>query len=92
MLNQVRFLSSFFGIDLGYYSFPNISEHRFNFNKLSPRQVTSFGVKYDTNSIMHYDKYAFSKDPKRYIVMKPKIPNEYMGYAKVLSKVNFTFS
>ncbi|KAF2884815.1 hypothetical protein ILUMI_21348 [Ignelater luminosus] len=33
-----------------------------NFNKYSSNVVTSFGKKYDYDSIMHYDKYAFSSN------------------------------
>jgi len=66
-------------------------ENRYNFDKLSPRQVNPFGVEYDTDSIMHYDKYAFSKDPQRLVVLQPKVPNEKMGLAKVLSKVKFAY-
>ncbi|XP_041359689.1 blastula protease 10-like [Gigantopelta aegis] len=35
-----------------------------NFRKFRPERVTSFGVKYDYTSIMHYGKKAFSKGGK----------------------------
>lgn len=60
---------------------------RFNFDKFSSSKVNAFGQKYDTNSIMHYDKYAFSKQIDKLVVMEPKVPNPKMGLAIVLSKV-----
>ncbi|XP_069691834.1 zinc metalloproteinase nas-13-like [Periplaneta americana] len=38
-----------------------------NFNKYSASTISSFGVKYDYDSIMHYGAYAFSKNGKKTI-------------------------
>lgn len=40
------------------------------FTKVNTRDWTTFGVKYNTKSIMHYDSYAFSKNGKQTMVTK----------------------
>ena len=55
---------------------------------MSSREVHAFGAEYDTNSIMHYDKWAFSKAIGKLPVMEPKVPNDKMGLAKKLSEVS----
>lgn len=41
-----------------------------NFEKLSSRQYSTFGVPYDQLSIMHYEGYDFSKNGRATIVAK----------------------
>ncbi|KAL4224243.1 hypothetical protein ACF0H5_017696 [Mactra antiquata] len=38
------------------------SGKEYNFDKLDPNQVDTLGVQYDYTSVMHYSKYAFSKN------------------------------
>ncbi|KAJ9590820.1 hypothetical protein L9F63_016151, partial [Diploptera punctata] len=62
----------------------NILEYAYmNFKKGSPSLVTSFGVPYDYNSIMHYSRTAFSKNGLETIV--PKDPDVYIGQRHGLS-------
>lgn len=37
---------------------------KFNFNIVSPTNHSYFGTTYDLSSIMHYDRYAFGRDPE----------------------------
>ncbi|PNF32679.1 hypothetical protein B7P43_G13113 [Cryptotermes secundus] len=43
-----------------------------NFNKYNASTITSFGVEYDYNSVMHYGAYAFSKNGEITIESKDK--------------------
>lgn len=47
-----------------------IPEYRYAFDKLSSDVVTSFGVPYDYESVMHYSAYAFSANERPTIVAK----------------------
>jgi hypothetical protein len=42
-----------------------------NFNKYDASTITSFGVEYDYNSVMHYSAYAFSANGE--ITIEPKV-------------------
>ncbi|XP_026477499.1 zinc metalloproteinase nas-13-like [Ctenocephalides felis] len=66
-----------------------------NFNRYNSRIVTSHGVKYDYESVMHYGPYAFSRNGKMTIV--PKVPLARIGQRNSLSdadieKLNIMYS
>jgi len=54
-----------------------------NFNKLDSRRYTTYGSPYDYDSIMHYEKRAFSKNGRDTIVSKP--PGKTFGVAEAMS-------
>ena len=58
---------------------------RFNFDKYTEAEVTNFGTRYDYDSIMHYDAYAFSMNGKKVMVPKFLPEGENMGLAEELS-------
>lgn len=41
-----------------------------DFNKVPDNVTTTFGLPYDYTSVMHYPRYAFSKNGKETIVAK----------------------
>lgn len=41
-----------------------------DFNKVPENATTTFGLPYDYTSVMHYPRYAFSKNGKETIVAK----------------------
>lgn len=57
----------------------------YQFEKFSPREMTSFGTPYDYLSIMHYDSYAFSRNGRQTIVAKNEKFNRIMGRRERLS-------
>ncbi|KAL7645896.1 UNVERIFIED_CONTAM: hypothetical protein RMT77_002793 [Armadillidium vulgare] len=56
-----------------------------NFEKYNTDFVTTFGVKYDYNSVMHYHSTAFSKNGKRTIVTKDPKYRDKIGQREKLS-------
>jgi hypothetical protein len=61
-------------------------DHEINFRKINPNATSNFGTPYDYESIMHYEKTAFSKNGKPTMVTKdPKYRNS-IGTFKVMSK------
>jgi Astacin (Peptidase family M12A) len=65
-----------------------------NFRRASAEKWTNFNTDYDYNSIMHYSKYAFSKNPndKSMITMEPKDPKylNVIGQRQGLSEGDVT--
>ncbi|KAF2884811.1 hypothetical protein ILUMI_21344 [Ignelater luminosus] len=57
-----------------------------NFNKYSSNVTTSFGEKYDYDSVMHYSAYAFSKNGERTIITKD--PSAEIGQRLGLSDID----
>lgn len=47
--------------DLFIFSEPKDMSH--NFDKMTDAEVTTFGLPYDYQSVMHYEKYDFSINP-----------------------------
>ncbi|GIY50827.1 hypothetical protein CDAR_537211 [Caerostris darwini] len=56
-----------------------------NFVKLEPYAVQSLGEPYDYSSILHYSKFAFSKDPFTKPTLEPKKRGVRIGQRKGLS-------
>ncbi|KAK7866830.1 hypothetical protein R5R35_005258 [Gryllus longicercus] len=50
----------------------------YNFDKYGADLISEFGVEYDTESVMHYDKYAFSKNGQPTII-SIRDPNQSLG-------------
>ena len=57
--------------------------YAFAFDKYSTSQVSHFGGSYDYNSVMHYDRYAFSANGQPTII--PKDPSAQIGNKPNLS-------
>lgn len=45
-------------------------DNKDQFDKVTNREYSAFGVRYNTKSIMHYDSYSFSKNRKPTMVTK----------------------
>ncbi|XP_046443276.1 hatching enzyme 1.2-like isoform X1 [Daphnia pulex] len=63
-----------------------ILKHQFNFNKTTASEVTTLGLPYDYDSVMHYGKNAFAIDTTRPTIIP--IPNENRNLG---SDVKFTW-
>ena len=59
----------------------------YNFKKYSHGEADTLGYPYDLDSVMHYDKYAFSANRQPTIVSK-KNPNRQLGQRKELSVID----
>ncbi|XP_065337058.1 zinc metalloproteinase nas-14-like [Cloeon dipterum] len=73
-------------------NFTNVQpKYYHDFDKISKKDYTDFGIPYDYDSVMHYDRYAFSVDPddatKTTII--PKDPNAVIGQNDHVSKRDF---
>lgn len=69
-------------------NFHNIEDDKFiNFEKISADEISSFGVDYDVDSVLHYSPYAFSKNNLMTIqtLYGPKL-NDRMGQREGFSK------
>lgn len=62
-------------------NFDNIQPSVFvNFEKMPASEISSYGVKYNVASVLHYSPYAFSKNSKKTIdVLKDSPLNSKMG-------------
>lgn len=61
---------------------------RFNFDKYTKEEVTNYGTRYDYDSIMHYDSYAFSMNGKKVMIPKFLPEGQNMGLAEELSQTD----
>jgi len=59
----------------------------YNFKKYSWNHIQSLGASYDTQSVMHYGKYAFSQGGNRPTIV-PKDPHAQIGQRRGFSKVH----
>jgi Astacin (Peptidase family M12A) len=69
-------------------NFNNIEEDKnSNFEKISSEEISTFGVDYDIDSVLHYSPYAFSKNTLMTIqsLYNPKL-NDRMGQRDGFSK------
>ncbi|KAL5277302.1 hypothetical protein ACFFRR_002498 [Megaselia abdita] len=60
-------------------------DQRHNFDKYTRQEVTNYGTRYDYDSIMHYDAYAFSMNGKPTMVAKIMPAGAKMGEAEKMS-------
>ncbi|KAL5277305.1 hypothetical protein ACFFRR_002502 [Megaselia abdita] len=67
----------------------NVEEdQRHNFDKYTRDEVTAYGTRYDYNSIMHYDAYAFSNNGEPTMVAKIMPDGANMGEAEEMSAID----
>ncbi|KAL5277316.1 hypothetical protein ACFFRR_002511 [Megaselia abdita] len=67
----------------------NVEEdQRHNFDKYTSDVVTAYGTRYDYDSIMHYDAYAFSMNGKPTMVAKILPDGANMGLAQEMSDID----
>jgi len=73
--------------DYIYIIWKNIKPSEYdNFEKVDSREFGNFGTPYDYYSVMHYDKFAFSKNRKVTIIPKDPKYNKIIGQRNSLSK------
>lgn len=64
-------------IDIHWENIEESQKH--NFAKVSQKYSTTFNLPYDTNSLMHYPRHAFSKDGKSYTMTAKNNTNMELG-------------
>ncbi|KAK9502785.1 hypothetical protein O3M35_011491 [Rhynocoris fuscipes] len=66
-----------------------IEGKKYNFEKASEKEYTTFGLDYNFESVMHYAPYAFSKNKKLpTIIPKVKIDINLIGQQKAATKLD----
>ena len=59
-----------------------------NFEKKSPKEINSFGVRFDYGSLMHYSKTTFSKTSLDYTILPKYDPAVHIGQREKLSELD----
>ncbi|XP_011692983.1 PREDICTED: zinc metalloproteinase nas-4-like [Wasmannia auropunctata] len=75
-------------VNINWNNIPKNQQH--NFMKANKGQTTSYGVRYDYGSVMHYSAYAFAKNPKVKTIITKKPKNAKIGQRRGLSNSDIT--
>lgn len=69
-----------------------VSGRQINFQKFSWKEIQNLGEKYDYGSVLHYDQYAFAKDPSKPTIIPKKkdaVIGQRIGFSETdLRKLN----
>uniref|UniRef100_A0A7M5V4V5 Metalloendopeptidase n=1 Tax=Clytia hemisphaerica TaxID=252671 RepID=A0A7M5V4V5_9CNID len=70
-------------VEIFWENIPETNQH--NFDRQKELRVSGLGTQYDAQSIMHYGKFAFAKDPSKPTIVKLSNPETSIGQRDHLS-------